>query len=254
MSRPDGWKPFEEIGRFVLFTFRAATTPLRSRLRGGLVVRQMSEIGIKSLPVVSVTGLFTGMVLAFTTAYQIRRFGAEVSVGGIVAVALTRELAPVLTALVVAGRVGAAITAEIGTMKVTEQVDALESMGVDPAEYLAWPRLAAAIFMLPILTIYADFIGYIGGSLVGVHRLGLPAASFVRWTRWLVVPSDILSGLGKTLVFGAIIGSVATYVGLATRGGAEGVGRATTTSVVTSMLLVFGANYLLTSVIHLVLG
>jgi phospholipid/cholesterol/gamma-HCH transport system permease protein len=234
---------------FGLHAFRAVFAP---PWRVTLTLRQMVLIGVRSLPIVSITALFTGMVLAFQTAYQINRFGAEIYVGGIVAMSMFRELGPVLTALVVAGRVGAGITAELGSMRVTEQIDAMESMGVDPFNYLVAPRLVASVLMLPILTIYADFVGYFGGFMVGVFKVGLDARQFIDRTIQIVGPGDILGGLAKTIVFGAIIAVVGCHMGFKSKGGAQGVGQATTLSVVASSILILIADYIMTSILYLV--
>lgn len=216
-----------------------------------LTLRQMVLIGVRSLPIVSVTALFTGMVLAFQTAHQISRFGAEIYVGGIVAMSMFRELGPVLSALVVAGRVGAGITAELGSMRVTEQIDAMESMGVDPYNYLVAPRLVATVLMMPILTIYANFVGYFGGFFIGVFNIGLDARQFIDRTIQIVEPWDILSGIYKTFVFGAIIAVIGCYMGFKARSGAQGVGQATTLSVVVSLLLIFITDFFMTSIFHI---
>lgn len=244
-------KAFRTVGRVALLYGGALRAPFAGPFRRDLIFAQMTEIGIRSLPIVSIASVFIGMVLAFQTAYQIERFGAETYVGGIVAISMARELAPVVTALVVAGRVGAGMTAELGTMRVTEQVDAIESMGLDPIHHLVWPRLVAATLMLPVLTIYADLIGYIGGYIVGIYKLDLHPAQFVYWTRQILIPKDIVIGLIKTFAFGAIIGGIACYAGLHARDGAEGVGRATTVSVVASSMMIFAADYFLTAFLHI---
>ena len=239
------------IGSVTLFGALSPRAVFSPPWRIGLTLRQMVLDGVRSLPIVSITALFTGMVLAFQTAYQINRFGAEIYVGGIVAMSMFRELGPVLTALVVAGRVGAGITAELGSMRVTEQIDALESMGVDPYNYLVAPRLVAAVLMMPVLTVYADFIGYFGGFLVGVFKVGLDARQFIDRTIQIVEPGDILSGLSKTFVFGAIIAIVGCHMGFKSRGGAQGVGQATTLSVVVASILILIADYFMTSILYL---
>ncbi len=214
------------------------------------VVAQFWGIGLSSLPIVFLTALFTGMVLALQSAYQMQKIGAEIYIASLVALSMTRELGPVLTALVIAGRVGASITAELGTMKVTEQIDALQALATDPVRYLVVPRFLALTLMLPLLTVYADFSGIIGGYLIGVYKLGLGATLYWRMTFDPLVLKDVATGLIKAIVFAAIICIVACYEGFRTEGGAEGVGRATTLSVVTSFILIVGADCLLTAIFY----
>jgi len=240
------------IGSVTLFGLHAFLAVFSPPWRAAPIIRQMVLIGVRSLSIVSITSFFTGMVLAFQTAHQISRFGAEIYVGGIVAMSIFRELGPVLTALVVAGRIGAGITAELGSMRVTEQIDAMESLGVDPFNHLVAPRLVAGVLMLPILTIYANFIGYFGGFMVGVFQIGLDARQFIDRTTQIVGPGDILGGLAKTVVFGAIIVIVGCHMGFKAKGGAQGVGQATTLSVVVSSILILIAAYFMTSIIYLI--
>jgi len=241
----------EITGTIVIFFFRAIIAAVKPPFRWRLTLEQMVIIGVRSLPIVSITSLFTGMVLAFQTAYQINRFGAEIYVGGIVAMSMFRELGPVLTAIVVAGRVGAGITAELGSMKVTEQIDAMSSMGVDPLNYLVAPRFVATVLMIPVLSVYADFIGYFGGFIVGVFKVGLNAGQFIDRTIQIVAPRDITTGLAKTFVFGAIISLVGCFMGFRSKGGASGVGQATTAAVVLASILILVADYFMTSIIYL---
>lgn len=225
---------------------------LRHRpFRGLALLKQMLVLGVHSLPVVSVTAVFTGMVLALQTAYQLKKFGAEMYVGGIVGLSMARELGPVLTSLMVAGRVGAGIAASLGTMQVTEQVDALKTMGTDPVRYLVLPRFLAMLLMLPLLAVLADFIGYLGGYLVGVHWLGVNPTLFVTGTARIVAAGDIVHGLIKAAVFGGIIALSGCYAGLKARGGAEGVGRATTAAVVLACMLILISNYFLTALLYI---
>lgn len=242
---------FESAGDFSIFCFRSIATLIKPPYRLALTIDQMVIVGVRSLPIVSITSFFTGMVLAFQTAYQINRFGAEIYVGGIVAMSMFRELGPVLTAIVVAGRVGAGMTAELGSMKVTEQIDAMSSMGVDPLNYLVAPRVIATILMLPILTIYADFIGYFGGFVIGVFKVGLNAGQFIDRTVQIVDPRDITTGLMKTFVFGAVVSLVGSFMGFRSKGGASGVGQATTAAVVIASILILIADYFMTSIIYL---
>ena len=217
-----------------------------------LVVDQFEKVGVASFPLVFLTGLFTGMVLALQSAYQLQKLSAESYIAALVALSMTRELGPVLTALVIAGRVGAAITAEVATMRVTEQVDALETLGTDPIRYLAVPRLAALLVMLPVLTIYADCIGILGGYLVGVYKLGIGSNQYLNMTWAPLRIKDIVTGLFKAGVFAAIISTVAAYEGFETTGGAEGVGRSTMLSVVISFILIITADCLFTALFYFV--
>jgi phospholipid/cholesterol/gamma-HCH transport system permease protein len=213
---------------------------------------QMRNIGINSLPVVFLTSLFTGIVLALQSAYQMQKISAEIYIASLVALSMTRELGPVLTALVVAGRVGAAITAEVGTMKVTEQVDALETLATNPIRYLVVPRFLAIVVMLPLLTIYADFIGILGGYIVGVGKLGISSSLYLRMTYEPLVLKDIFTGLFKSFIFAIIICIVACFEGFNTTGGAQGVGKSTTLSVVTSFILIIAADCLFTAIFYFV--
>ncbi len=217
------------------------------------ILSQMKNIGVNSLPVVFLTSLFTGMVLALQSAYQMQKIGAEIYIASLVALSMTRELGPVLTALVVAGRVGAAITAEVGTMKVTEQIDALETLATNPVRYLVVPRFLAIVVMLPLLTIYADFVGILGGYMVGVGKLGISSSLYLRMTYEPLILKDIFTGLLKALVFAMIICIVACFEGFSTTGGAQGVGKSTTLSVVTSFILIIAADCLFTAVFYFIL-
>jgi phospholipid/cholesterol/gamma-HCH transport system permease protein len=210
---------------------------------------QLMEIGNRSLPVVSLTSLFTGMVLALQTIIGMKRFGGEMYVGSVVGISLTKELIPVLTGLMVAGRVGSAMAAEIGTMKVTEQIDALFTLGADPVKYLVIPRFLAAMIMVPILTAYGDAIGLIGGKFVSVQLMGINPVLFneflLLYTEWW----DVTSGLIKAIFFGAIIAIIGCYKGLRTEGGAEGVGRSTTSAVVVSSILILIADFFIAKIL-----
>lgn len=213
---------------------------------------QMEKVGVASFPLVFLTALFTGMVLALQSAYQLQKIAAETYIGSLVALSMVRELGPVLTALVIAGRVGAAITAEVGTMRVTEQIDALQTLGTDPVRYLAVPRLAALLVMLPILTVYADLIGVLGGYLVGVYKLGIGSSLYMNMTWDSLTIKDVFTGLFKAAVFAAIISTISCYEGFETSGGAEGVGRSTTLSVVISFILIITADCFFTALFYFV--
>lgn len=209
---------------------------------------QMLFVGVKSLIIVFFVALFTGIVIAMQTAPQLASLGAVIYVAGLVAVSITRELGPVLTGLVIAGRVGAAIAAELGTMKVTEQVEAFESMALNPIRYLVVPRFLALVVMLPCLTIFADAVGIFGGYLIGVFNLNINSALYIDTTFRFLTTKDVMTGIVKSFVFGAIIALIGCYYGLNTSGGAEGVGKATTASIVTSFILIILADCVLTAI------
>lgn len=217
------------------------------------IVDQMVRIGIESLPIVTLISLFTGIILAFQTAYQMEKMSAEMYIANIVALSITRELGPVLTALIVAGRVGAAITAELGTMNVTEQIDALETLATSPIKFLVVPRLLSLMLMLPILTIYSDLIGMFGGYLICVYKLGINSHLYIDLTFETLAYKDIFTGLIKACFFGIIVAMVACLEGLNTKGGAEGVGKATTVAVVTSFILIIAVDCLLTALFYFVI-
>lgn len=240
---------FEHVGQVVLLLAETLAS-LRRRPSLVLVLRQMAHLGVDSLPIVLLTIGFTGMVMTMQTAHEFIKYGAQSSVGGVVAIAMGRELAPVLTGVVTAGRVGAAITAEIGSMKVTEQVDALRVMATNPVAYLVVPRLIACVLMLPVLVIFADIVGTAGGYLVATMYADISSFTFMNSIKVFAVVSDVVGGLVKSMFFGAIIAVIGCYKGLTTAEGAEGVGRATTGSVVTSMILIFISNYFLSYILY----
>ncbi|GGB50495.1 ABC transporter permease [Tistrella bauzanensis] len=237
---------FETVGRVALFILtvlrHVVTPPFHLRVLG----RQMMEIGYYSLPVVGMTALFSGMVLALQSYTGFARFSAESAVAGVVVLSITRELGPVLAGLMVAGRVGAAIAAEIGTMRVTEQIDALSTLRTNPYKYLIAPRVLAATLMLPVLVLIADIIGVMGGWLVGVYKLGFISTTYLVTTFNFVEPMDVISGLVKAAVFGFLIATMGCYHGFNSRGGAQGVGSATTNAVVSSSILLLIFNYIIT--------
>jgi len=241
---------FREAGALSILLARTVYALLTSRPRWEHVLDQMNKIGVTSFPLVCMTSLFTGMVLALQSAYQLRYFQAVPVTADLVGLSLTRELGPVLTAMVVAGRVGAGITAELGTMKVTEQIDALSSLGVDPIRYLVVPRFLASFVMLFILAVYADFIGIFGGYVVGVLKLDIASHLYIKRTIEAMVFKDIYTGLIKAFFFGVIISTVGCYHGLNAGGGAEGVGHATTMSVVTSLILIIAFDCFFTAVFY----
>ncbi|MBI2871103.1 MAG: ABC transporter permease [Candidatus Omnitrophica bacterium] len=214
------------------------------------VLHQMMQIGVASLPIVFLTSIFTGIVLALQSAYQLQQISARLYIANLVALSMTRELGPVLTALVVAGRCGASITAEIGTMKVTEQIDALQTLATNPVRYLVVPRFLATLIMLPLLTVYADVIGMFGGYMVGVWKLGIGHGVYINMTESSLMLKDVTTGLIKSVAFSVIISIIGCYQGFVTGGGAEGVGRATTVSVVTSFILIISADCLFTALFY----
>lgn len=214
------------------------------------IMQQMLFVGIRSIVIVFFVGMFTGIVLAMQTAYQLEKMGATLYVASLVAISLCRELSPVLTALVVAGRAGSAIAAELGTMKVTEQIEALDTMAINPVRFLAVPRLLALFFMLPGLTIIGNFSGILGGYLVGTGSLHINSDLYIQTTFKYLELKDIFTGLLKAFIFGIIIAIISCYEGLNTRGGAEGVGRATTRSVVSSFILIILADCIITAIFY----
>ncbi len=234
------------IGRLAIFTGRSVSHCVRPPFFPRLLLRQLIEIGYYSLPVVGLTAIFTGMVLALQSYTGFSRFNAEGAVANVVVLSITRELAPVLAGLMVAGRIGASMAAEIGTMRVTEQIDALSTLSTNPYKYLVAPRLIAGLLMLPVLVLVADIIGVFGGYLVSVHKLGFNPSVYITRTWNFVQPVDIISGLVKAGVFGFLVALMGCYHGYHSRGGAEGVGTATTNAVVSASILILSSNYLIT--------
>ena len=236
-----------ESGRVMIFFFKALTWAFRPPLDIRNLLKQVEEVGIKSIPVVLITGAFTGMVLALQSYTGFKRFNAEAFVGTVVALSMTRELGPVLTGLMVSGRVGSAMAAELGTMQVTEQIDALYTLATNPIKYLIVPRFLASLIIMPVLTVFADAVGILGGYLVSVNLLGSNPTTYIRRTFDYLDLEDIYIGLFKALAFGMIIATIGCYQGFNTQGGAEGVGKATTRAVVMSSLLILIANYFITA-------
>ncbi|MEW6719992.1 MAG: ABC transporter permease [Thermodesulfobacteriota bacterium] len=213
------------------------------------IVKQMEEVGVRSMPVVLVTATFTGMVLALQSYSGFERFGATSLVGTVVALSLTRELGPVFAGLMVSGRVGASMAAELGTMKVTEQIDALVTLATNPVKYLVVPRVVAATIVLPILVVFADLVGILGGYFVSVYLMGANPYVYISKTYQFLEFKDIYSGLLKAGVFGMLISLISCHHGFIAEGGAEGVGRATTRAVVTSSMMVLISDYFMTSLL-----
>src|SRR5438445_8157901 len=236
------------IGRLAQFTGQALAALVSPPIYTRLILGQMLSIGYYSLPVVGLTAFFTGGVLALQIYLGGNRFGAEAIVPQVVVLGITRELGPVIAGLMIAGRVAAAIAAEIGTMKVTEQIDALTTLATNPVKYLVVPRLVAAVITMPILVAIADSIGVFGGYVVSTQSLNFNGAVYIKNTVDFMTHSDVQSGLIKSAVFGFIIALMGCYNGFHSKGGAQGVGTATTNAVVSSSILILAANYILTSV------
>jgi phospholipid/cholesterol/gamma-HCH transport system permease protein len=244
-----GWvlRFLAEAGRVMIFAGKVFSSIFRPPLDVRNLLKQIEEVGIKSIPVVLITGAFTGMVLALQSYTGFKRFNAEAFVGTVVALSMTRELGPVLSGLMVSGRVGSAMAAELGTMQVTEQIDALYTLATNPIKYLIVPRFLAAVIIMPILTLFADVVGILGGYLVSVKLLGSNPTIYMRRTFDYLDLEDFYIGLLKAIVFGMIIAIIGCYQGFHTEGGAEGVGKATTKAVVMSSLMILIANYFITA-------
>jgi phospholipid/cholesterol/gamma-HCH transport system permease protein len=225
---------------------RAAVPPYRVRDN---ILKQVHFIGVKSVFVIILTAAFTGMVLALQGFYTLRKFGSEGLLGSAVALSIIRELGPVLSALMVTGRAGSALTAEIGIMRIGEQIDSLETMGIDPIRFLVAPRLLAFLLSVPLLTAIFDVVGMFGGYLVGVKLLGVNAGVYIGQMESSVVLGDVTNGIWKSLAFALLIAWVCTFKGYFARHGAEGVSRATTSAVVVSSVLVLICDYFITSVL-----
>lgn len=239
----------QSLGHLSLFSGLAVGKCFSPPWYPRLFLRQFIDIGYYSLPVVGMTALFTGMVLALQSYTGFARFNAESAIASVVVLSVTRELAPVLAGLMVAGRVGASIAAEIGTMKVTEQIDALTTLSVNPINYLITPRIIAGTIMLPILVLIGDIIGVFGGYLVSIYNLGFSPGSYLTQTWDIIEPIDVISGLIKAGAFGFIVTMMGCYHGFHSGRGAQGVGAATTYAVVSSSILILIFNYILTQVL-----
>ena len=239
-----------EVGRFFLMLWRVALWTPRPPYDPRELVRQMVRVGVDSLPVVLLTALFTGMVMALQTFSTLKRFNAEAWVGSLVALSMVRELAPVIASLLIAGRCGSAMGAELGTMRVTEQIDALEVLATDPVHYLVVPRVWATVLTLPMLIVVGDAIGIAGGYLISVLYFGANPVTYMDNTFQFMDLDDVVSGLIKAAVFGLIISVVGCQKGYHTRGGAEGVGRATTRAVVLASISILIADFFLTKILY----
>lgn len=248
------WESQHQLGKFITILggysllvaeiFRYFFKPPREAIK--LLFDELDHLGVKSLTLINLTLLFTGMVLTVQITYTLAILGAKLVVGKVVSISIIRELGPGLGALVVAGRVGSGITAEIGTMQVTEQIDALRAMGVSPAQKLFIPKILAMIIMLPILVILADFIGIMGGMFIAVFELNLSFDFYLNSVLKIVTIADIFHGLGKACFFGFLISTIGCYSGLNARGGADGVGVATTNTVVATSISILISDFFLT--------
>ena len=243
---------FESTGELLAFTALSLSHCVRGPFYGQLIFRQMVEIGFYSLGVIGMTTLFAGMVLTLQSYSGMSSNLAETTIPPLVVLAITRELAPVLTGLMVAGRIGASMAAELGTMRVTEQIDALETLSTNPFKYLIVPRLIAGVTMLPLLVLIGDAIGIFGGYLVGVYKLGFNPYAYIQSSWQALEFIGVLSGVTKAAAFGFIITLMGCYYGYHSRGGAQGVGAATTNAVVSSSILILIANYIITEFFFMV--
>lgn len=253
---------FKKLGKFLIYFFTQfglATEMIkdsffwffRTPLEVNQTLQQIVKIGVESVPVILMTGLFVGMVLALQAGNTMQNILSEpLYIGLLVGFSLVRELGPVLTAFVIAGRAGAAVTAEIGTMKVTEQIDALSTLGTNSIRYLVIPRLIAFTISIPILTLFANVMGMFGGYLVSVHALSVPSHTYITDITTYLKVDDLMHGMIKAVIFAFCIGVICCYKGLSTRGGAEGVGKSTTGAVVISMVMILVIDYFLTAILH----
>ena len=239
----------EYAGGVTMLAGESGTFLMRMRIRFIETISQCYFLGLQSISIVILTSLFTGMVISLESAVQAVQFGFGSFVGGAVAFASVRELGPMLTAVVVAGRVGSAIAAELGSMVVTEQIEALTSMGLEPTRFLVVPRLLAMLVMLPLLTIFADVVSVAGGMWIAQTYAHISFDSFISSARQSIGFEDVVKGLVKSLVFAVIIALIGAYQGLSTRGGAAGVGKATTGAVVISIIMIFVSNFVLSFVL-----
>ncbi|MFW5782134.1 MAG: MlaE family ABC transporter permease [Candidatus Muiribacteriaceae bacterium] len=237
---------FEYLGGLWEFFTKNVRSLFRERFYTDMFMNEVYSIGVRSFGVVALAGVFTGMVFVIQVGFNFMEMGAQSYIGGIVALALFRELSPVLVSIIIAGRVGSAMAAEIGTMKISEQIDALKMLSVDPYSYVSIPKIMASLIMLPVLVVFSDFVGILGGAVVAVHQVGISLASYKNSIIMWVEKYDLLSGLFKAVVFALVISLVSCYNGFRTKGGAKGVGNAATFSVVLSIISVLVLDYFLT--------
>jgi len=243
---------FEHVGGIAFLLYSTLRRFFSRPFEGDQIRHQLHHLGVRSLSITTITSIFTGMVLALETAYTLASYGAKMLIGKAVAISMVQELGPVLTALVVAGRVGAGITAEIGSMNVTEQVDAIRALGADPVKKLVMPKVVATFLMVPALTVLADLVGILGGLLISVVDLGQTSSYYLHQVITSLAFRDVFVGVGKTPVFALIISLVACYNGLRAEGGADGVGRATTHTVVVASISILVSNFFLTKLFFVV--
>lgn len=236
---------FNGLGEFVFFSIQALKSIFTDTFRVRLLFKEMQKIGVSSTLIIGLVGLFSGMVFALQTGSAFKTFNAESMVGSTVGIALSRELAPVFTALMIVARAGSAMAAEIGTMEVTEQIDALRSMAVDPINYLVAPRVIATTIAMPLLVMVFNAVGLMGSYVVSIYLLQIPAGPYLARYHILVEPQDFFQGLIKSVVFGMVVSLIACYKGYRTKNGAEGVGRSTTAAVVAGSVSVLVLNYFL---------
>jgi phospholipid/cholesterol/gamma-HCH transport system permease protein len=233
-------------GDITLFALDGLSQIVRPPFYGRMFLRAFIDIGFFSLPVVALTAIFTGMVLALQASTGLSRFSAQSAIASLVVLSVTRELGPVLAGLMVSGRIGAAMAAEIGTMRVTDQIDALTTLSTAPMKYLVAPRLLAGVIALPLLVLVADILGVLGGFIIGTLKLGFNAGTYLANTVQFMHTQDVISGLVKAAVFGGLIVLMGCYHGYRSRGGAQGVGAATTSAVVSASVLILAFDYVLT--------
>jgi len=237
-----------------LLTWETFRVTFRRPMELRLLFEQMFRLGVRSLPLVALTMIFTGAVMALQVSYTLAAYGAKIYVGSFVSVSVVKELGPVLTAVMIAARVGAGIAAELGSMAVTEQIDALRALVADPVKKLVWPRMVALLVMLPVLTVLGDVLGVLGGLYVAVVEIGQSSVYYWTKVKEFLVIGDILSGVGKTVFFAYFVGIIACYNGMRTRGGATGVGQATTNTVVGASIAIFISNFFLAKVFLAIQG
>ena len=243
---------FTQVGELILLAVQCVVWAFKPPMRLRLFIQQAEFVGVGSLFIVLLTGLFAGLVFALQSAYAFSKFNAESLVGATVVISMCRELAPVLTALMVTGRSGSAMATELGTMRVTEQIDALETFGISPTQYLVLPRVVALIIMMPLLTMLFNYVGFLGAYIVSVGQAGINEGTFLGRIHRMVELNDLLGGLAKAAVFGGIIGLIACHRGMNASGGSRGVGLAATTTVVTASIGILISDYFLTTLLLMV--
>jgi phospholipid/cholesterol/gamma-HCH transport system permease protein len=239
----------EHTGAYGVMLYETLRGVRRRGIEVREILRQIVLIGVNSVPIVLLTGLFTGMVLALQTAYGLERFGAKNYVGNITGLGFVRELGPILTAIVICGRVGAGIAAEIASMVVTEQVDAMRALGANPYQKLVAPRVLAAMISTPLLVVLANCVGIYGGLLVAVYELEISSHLYLKGLLYTIIIRDVTDGMLKSIVFGFLVVSLACFKGLRAHGGTEGVGLTTTSAVVTGVIVIFCADFFLTKLL-----